>query len=84
MQTKGFILTIATALVLICIFYLSFSIVGNHYENKAIAAAMKANGGVKDEGSQKYKDAYRVPGESQGLICIPDLYMHEVFRLGRV
>ena len=58
MQTKGFILTIATALVLICIFYLSFSFVANKYENQAVAAAMKANGGVKDEGSQKYKDAY--------------------------
>ena len=58
MQTKGFILTIATALVLICIFYLSFSFVANKYENQAIATAMKANGGVKDEGSQKYKDAY--------------------------
>ena len=58
MQTKGFILTIATALVLICIFYLSFSFVANKYENQAVAAAMQANGGVKDEGSQKYKDAY--------------------------
>ncbi len=58
MQTKGFILTIATALVLICIFYLSFSFVANRYENQAMAAAIKANGGKKDEGSQKYKDAY--------------------------
>ena len=58
MQTKGFILTIASALVLICIFYLSFSFVANKWENKAIQTAMQANGGVKDEGSQKYKDAY--------------------------
>ena len=58
MQTKGFILTIATALVLICIYYLSFSFVANKYESQAIQTAMKANGGVKDEGSQKYKDAY--------------------------
>ena len=58
MQTKGFILTIASALVLICIFYLSFSFVANKYENQAVQAAIKANGGVKDEGSQKYKNAY--------------------------
>jgi SecD/SecF fusion protein len=58
MQTKGFILTIASALVLICIFYLSFSFVANKYENQAIQAAIQANGGVKDEGSQKYKNAY--------------------------
>ena len=58
MQTKGFILTIATALVLICIFYLSFSFVANKYENQAVQVAMKANGGVKDEGSEKYKEAY--------------------------
>jgi len=59
MQTKGFILTIATALVLICIFYLSFSFVTNHYENIAVEKAIAANGGIKDEGSQKYKDAYK-------------------------
>ena len=59
MQTKGFILTIATALVLICIFYLSFSFVANRYETIAIEKAVKANGGVKDEASDKYKDAYR-------------------------
>ena len=59
MRIKGFILTIATALVLICIFYLSFSFVANYYENKAVATAIKANGGSKDEASDKYKSAYK-------------------------
>ncbi len=60
MQTKGFILTIATALVLICIYYLSFSFVATKYENQAIKAGMAANNGVKDESEngKKYKDAY--------------------------
>ena len=42
MQTKGFIVTIATALVLICIFYLSFSFVANNIENEAERVALKA------------------------------------------
>ena len=58
MQTKGFILTIATALVLICIYYLSFSFVANRYETIAEQTAIKANHGVKDEGAKEYKDAY--------------------------
>lgn len=59
MRTKGFILTIAIALVLICIFYLSFSFVANHYDNIAVKTAMKANKGSKDEASDTYKNAYK-------------------------
>jgi len=35
MQNKGFVTTFAVLLTLICFFYLSFSIVSRHYENKA-------------------------------------------------
>lgn len=37
MQNKGFVKIIAVLLTLICLFYLSFSAVTNHYENKAAA-----------------------------------------------
>ena len=59
MQTKGFIVTIATALVLICIFYLSFSFVTNHYETIAEQTALKA-AQIKspDMSNEKYRKAY--------------------------
>ena len=59
MQTKGFIVTIATALVLICIFYLSFSFVTNHYESIAEATALKA-AQIKspDMSNDKYRKTY--------------------------
>ena len=59
MQTKGFIVTIATALVLICIFYLSFSFVTNHYETIAETTALKA-AQIKtpDMSNDKYRKAY--------------------------
>ncbi len=56
MQTKGFIVTIATALVLICIFYLSFSFVTSHYEGEAQATALKA---AKITSPDMSNDAYR-------------------------
>lgn len=37
MQNKGFVKIIAVLLTLICLFYLSFSAVTTHYENKAAA-----------------------------------------------
>ena len=59
MQTKGFIVTIATALVLICVFYLSFSFVTNHYESIAEQTAMK-KAGIKsvDMSNDTYRKAY--------------------------
>ena len=56
MQTKGFIVTIATALVLICIFYLSFSFVTSHYEGEAQATALKA---AKITSPDMSNDTYR-------------------------
>ena len=35
MQNKGFIKIIAVLLALVCLFYLSFSLVTYHYQNKA-------------------------------------------------
>ena len=59
MQTKGFIVTITVALILVCAFYLSFSFVTNHYEDIAQKTALKA-AGIKtpDEANKKYTDAY--------------------------
>ncbi len=56
MQTKGFIVTIATALVLICIFYLSFSFVTSHYEGEAQTTALKA---AKIKSPDMSNDTYR-------------------------
>ena len=59
MQTKGFIVTIATALVLICIFYLSFSFVTNHYETTAEQTALKAAKiASPDMSNDTYRKAY--------------------------
>ena len=41
MQNKGFISTIAVLLILICGFYISFSVVTSHYEKKATEYATK-------------------------------------------
>ncbi len=59
MQTKGFIVTIATALVLICIFYLSFSFVSSNIESQAEKIALKA-AGIKsvDMSNDAYRKAY--------------------------
>jgi SecD/SecF fusion protein len=42
MQNKGFVKVFAVALILVCIYYLSFSFVSRHYENKAAAMGPKA------------------------------------------
>ncbi|MBR5686297.1 MAG: protein translocase subunit SecDF, partial [Muribaculaceae bacterium] len=44
MQTKGFIRILTYALLLICAFYLSFTFVSNHYQNKAEQKALAAAG----------------------------------------
>ena len=41
MQSKGFIRVITVLLVLVCLFYLSFSFVTNSVENDAAASAAK-------------------------------------------
>ena len=42
MQNKGIVKVIALLLILVCIFYLSFSFVANHYDSKAAAMGEKA------------------------------------------
>lgn len=49
MQNKGIVKVIALLLTLVCIFYLSFSFVTNHYESKAAA--------MGEEAGQEYLDS---------------------------
>ena len=58
MQTKGFIKVLTIALLLICAFYLSFTFVSTHYQNKAEQKAL-AVAGIKsaDTSNEKYKTA---------------------------
>jgi len=58
MQTKGFIRVLTYALILICLFYLSFTVVSTHYQNKAEQKALAA-AGIKsaDTSNEVYKTA---------------------------
>ena len=58
MQSKGFIGVIASLLVLICAFYLSFSFVTNHHEGKAEEFAA-AKAGTVDTNDSQYKSFYK-------------------------
>ena len=63
MQSKGFIRVLTVLLVLVCVFYLSFSFVTNSIEKDAAAFAATKN---SDENSQAYKDAYKMYLDSIG------------------
>ena len=67
MQTKGFIVTITTALILVCAFYLSFNFVGYNVEKKAETEALKKSGAKKvDTSDPAYMKAYNeVIGEKE-------------------
>lgn len=58
MQSKGFIRVITALLVLVCIFYLSFSFVSNHYDNKAVEFAQKMSK-TTDVSNDTYKTYYK-------------------------
>lgn len=58
MQNKGFISTIAILLVLICGFYISFSFVTRHYEEKAKEYAV-AMSKTSDETNDAYKQSLK-------------------------
>ncbi len=58
MQSKGFIRVITALLVLVCIFYLSFSFVSNHYESKAVEYA-QSMAKTTDASNQAYKTYYK-------------------------
>ena len=53
MQNKGFVTFIATVLSAICLFYMSFSWVVSHYENKAQQIAAVSG----EEAGQHYLDS---------------------------
>ena len=60
MQSKGFIRVITVLLVLVCLFYLSFSFVTNSVENDAAASAAKfAATEAAKINKDKASDAYR-------------------------
>lgn len=63
MQSKGFIRVLTVLLILVCVFYLSFSFVTNNIEKDAETFATKVD---KDINSQKYKDAYKMYLDSIG------------------
>ncbi len=58
MQSKGFIRIITTCLILVCIFYLSFSFVSNHYESKAVEYAQTMSK-TNDLSNDAYKTYYK-------------------------
>ena len=58
MQSKGFIRVITFLLILVCIFYLSFSFVSAHWDNKAKAYAEQLSG-TNDQSADSYKTYYK-------------------------
>ena len=53
MQNKGFVKVFAVLLTLVCLFYLSFSVVANHFENKAEKLAQTEG----QEAADRYLDS---------------------------
>lgn len=63
MQSKGFIRVLTVLLVLVCVFYMSFTFVTSSIEKDAAAYAAKVDPNVD---SQKYKDTYKTYLDSIG------------------
>ena len=63
MQSKGFIRVLTVLLVLVCVFYMSFTFVTSSIEKDAAAYAAKVDPNVD---SQKYKDTYKMYLDSIG------------------
>ena len=63
MQSKGFIRVLTVLLILVCVFYMSFTFVTSSIEKDAAAYAAKVDPNVD---SQKYKDTYKVYLDSIG------------------
>jgi SecD/SecF fusion protein len=78
MQTKGFIRVLTIALLLICAFYLSFTFVSNHYQNKAEQKALAA-AGIKspDTSNEVYKAALN---ESLDSLANKKVYLGYTFQ----
>lgn len=84
MQSKGFIRVITVLLVLVCLFYLSFSFVNNNVENDAAAnagkiAATEALKVNKDKASTAYKNAYDSVYEKAYARYLKDIEQEEVY-----
>ncbi|MDE7025084.1 MAG: protein translocase subunit SecD [Paramuribaculum sp.] len=73
---------IAIFMVLICLFYISFTVVGNHYENKAEAYAQQA-AGAQGTNSDTYRMAYKsyIDSVSKEKVWLGYTY-NEVQKLG--
>ncbi len=63
MQSKGFIRVLTVLLILVCVFYMSFTFVTSSIEKDAAAYAAKVDPNVD---SQKYKDTYKMYLDSIG------------------
>ena len=63
MQSKGFIRVLTVLLILVCVFYMSFTFVTGSIEKDAAAYAAKVDPNVD---SQKYKDTYKMYLDSIG------------------
>ena len=63
MQSKGFIRVLTVLLILVCVFYMSFTFVTSSIEKDAAAYAAKVDPNVD---SQKYKDTYKTYLDSIG------------------
>ena len=76
MQNKGFVKVFAVLLTLVCLFYLSFSVVTNHYENKAAALAQTEGQATAD----RYLDS--LLNNKVYLNVKPEAMFAELHRLG--
>lgn len=73
MQSKGFIRVLTVLLILVCVFYMSFTFVTSSIEKDAAAYAAKVDPNVD---SQKYKDTYKMYLDSIGneKVCLGYTY----------
>ena len=58
MQNKGFVVTFAIALALVCAFYLSFSFVTMTYDNKAIDYATEYAEANSNGNTELFQELY--------------------------
>ena len=83
MQTKGFIRVLTYALILICLFYLGFTVVSNHYQKEAEQKAL-AVAGIKsaDTSNEKYKAALNEYLDSIANKKVYPILMSKFFNTG--
>lgn len=84
MQSKGFIRVITVLLVLVCLFYLSFSLVTNSVENDAADSARKTAAAAaakisKDSKSEAYRNAYDSIYDKAYAKYLKDMGQEEVY-----